>query len=197
MENLAAVRDAFLKRHAAQNNSEFLVYAGLDLRPLGRNGLRSSRGHGPCRSIGADRTISRADRFSCHHACFFRDHSRMSGDALARRKTRAARRSGILFRADGGLHRAHLRKSLLPRSPGSALVFRLPFLSWLRRREFRRLHPLAPGTISNRMPRQRFRIFNFGGPLCRLPSRVLVAPRSPFSSAQAFSAMDRSESLWR
>src|SRR5437879_1914318 len=160
VENLAAIRESLFERSAPENDPQLSLHAGFHLRPLGRNGLRSRRSHRACRNRGEDRTVGGANRLARHHACLFGDYSRLPGDALARGEARQARRFRIFLRADGGFHRAHLRKGFLSRSTGSALVLCLSFLSWIWRRKFCRLHALAPRTIPNRMPRQRFCFFH-------------------------------------
>ena len=144
VENLAAIRESLFERSAPENDPQLSLHAGFHLRPLGRNGLRSRRSHGARRSCREGRTVGGANRLARHHACLFGDYSRLPGDALARGEARQARRFRIFLRADGGLHCAHLRKSLLSRSARATLVFRLPFFSWFWRREFCRLHALAP-----------------------------------------------------
>src|SRR6266481_8393205 len=128
--DLAAIRETFLQGLAPQNNPEFFVHAGFDLRPLGRNGVRSGGGYGACGSGGEGRISGGAARFARDHASFFCDDSGLPGHAVARGKTRTARRFGIFFRADGCLHRANVWKNFLSRRCGASLVFCLPLLSW-------------------------------------------------------------------
>src|SRR5260370_3973900 len=184
MADLATVRGSFFQCDAPQNNSQFLVHAGLDLRALGWNRVRSCCSHRACRIVWKGRTIGRTTRFARHHACFFCDYPGLPSDALACRATRAARRFGIFLRANAGLHRAHVWKSFLSWCISASLVFRMSFLSGFRWREFCRLHSLAPRTISNRMPCQRVCLFHV---LCavwrsgnHLPGR---RRRTPFSIA--------------
>src|SRR5229473_1633093 len=116
---LETVRDSFFERDAPQNDSQFLVYAGFDLRPLGRNGLRSCCGDGACGSGREGWTIGGA-------ACFAGDHA-------------------SFFRADAGLYRALVWKGFLSRGGRASVVFCLPFLSWFRRSEFCGLHAVVAG----------------------------------------------------
>src|ERR1700730_1718435 len=153
--DLAAIRETFLQGLAPQNDSEFLVYASFDLWPLGRNGVRSGGGDGACGSGGEGWTSGGAARFAGDHASFFCDDFGLPGDAVACGKTRTARRIGVFFRADAGLHSAHVWKGFLSRGGRAAVVLCLPFLSWLWRREFCGLHALAPRAIPDGMPGER------------------------------------------
>jgi len=75
--------------------------------------------------------------------------------AVARGETRPPRRAGILFHANGVLHRADLWKGFLSRRGRPPLVLCLSVLSRFRRGEFCGLHTVAAGTISHRVPRKR------------------------------------------
>src|ERR1700731_2747675 len=158
--DLAAIRETFLQGLAPQNNPKFFVHAGFDLRPVGRNGIRSRCGDGACGSGREGRTSGGAARFARDHACFFCDDSGVPGHAVARGKTRAARRIGIFFRADGCLHRADVWKNFLSWRSSASLVFCLSFLSWFWWHEFCGLHAVASGAIPDGMPGARFRVFH-------------------------------------
>src|SRR5262249_10425310 len=84
-----------------------------------------------------------------------------------------------LFRADGLLHRADLRQSLLPRRDRPPVVLRLPLFPRVGRSQLRRLHPLAPRAISHRVPRQRFFLRHFLRAIRRCPHCLFGWCRSP------------------
>ena len=61
----------------------------------------------------------------------------------------------------------YFRQDFLSRAQRAPLVFRLPLLPGLGRRQLRRLHPLAARAISHRVPRQRLRLFHVVRPIWR------------------------------
>src|SRR5436190_1882796 len=160
LADMETAGDTFFERNAPQNDSEFLIHVSFHLRTLGRNGVRSGRGDGACGSGWPSGAPCDATRFERHDARFSCDDSGLPGDAVACGETRTARRIGIFFRADAGLHRAHVWKGFLSRGGRAAVVLCLPFLSWLWWREFCGLYAVAAGTISDGMPGERFRVFH-------------------------------------
>src|SRR6266571_9263133 len=165
LANLAAVCGTFFECAAAQNDSEFVVHVGVDLRPLGRNRVRSGCGDGAGGSDGQSWSASGAACFARDHVGFVRDDSRLPGDALAGGAIRKARCAGFLFCTDADVYRADVWKSLLPRCGCAAVVFRLPFLPRIWRREFCRVHALAAGAVPDGVPRERVCVFHFLRPL--------------------------------
>ena len=84
------------------------LWAGTVYVPAAITSLAEAGGHsGP--QVGATRLLGR-------HAGFVRYHSRLPGDAVARRTRGTTRGAGHFLHAHDGLHRAHLRQSVLSRS---------------------------------------------------------------------------------
>src|SRR5437016_2927442 len=166
-ENLEAIFRPFLEHAAPPNGSEFLVYARIDLRFVGGNGLCARRGDDAGGSGRENRTTGSAAGFARGDAGFLRDDSWLPGDAVARGKSRAPRRAGGLFRADACVHCADVRKGFLSRSSRASVVFCLSFLSRVGRRQFRRVHALAAGAVSYGVPRQRICLFYLARAFCR------------------------------
>src|SRR5439155_283116 len=121
-ENLEAIFRPFLEHAAPPNGSEFLVYARIDLRFVGGNGLCARRGDDAGGSGRENRTTGSAAGFARGDAGFLRDDSWLPGDAVARGKSRAPRRAGGLFRADACVHCADVRKGFLSRSSRASVV---------------------------------------------------------------------------
>src|SRR6266568_2439542 len=130
--DMATVCHTFFGRTAPQDDSEFFVHACLHLRSLGRNSVRSRGSDGAGRSGREDRTSGSAARFAGDHACFFRHHSRMPRDALARGKICKTWSVGLLLRPDARLHCPHIWQNLLSRTISPYLVLAARILRFIR-----------------------------------------------------------------
>jgi MFS transporter len=82
------------------------------------------------------------------------------------REARSAPDVGSVFRHHGYFDQRQFRFGFLPGSERNDLVFRRHVLPRNRRRELRHVHPLAAGTISDHVPRQRLRVCHFRRPVC-------------------------------
>src|SRR5262249_17809727 len=117
-------------------------------------------------SSGENRSGGGATCFARGDAGFIRNDSWLPGDAEARRKIRAPRRTGILFCVNAYFCSAYFWKGFLSRSRRTALVFRVPFLFGIWRGEFCGVHTLAARAVSYGVPRQRVCVFYFARSLC-------------------------------
>src|SRR6266849_3383357 len=157
--DLASVCGAIFKSVAAPHYPQRFVHAGVHLRAVGRHGVRAFRSNDTRGSGRARWSCGRTARFPRHYACSIRNHSGLLADAVAGRAAGPPRRARVLFHADADLHRAYLWESFLHGARGAAAVLCVLVFSWAWRREFRGVYVVAPGTISDGMPRQRVCVF--------------------------------------
>src|SRR5579872_1491864 len=155
MGSLAAFRGSFFRKMAQANHPQLTVYAGIDLRVVGRNRLCASGGYNALGSFGTCGHASCAIGLLGDDAGFLRDDIRMPGNAMVGRALWTARRAGIFLYFDDGVYRSHIWKSLLSGSSRPSLVFCLSVLSRIWWRELRRLHALVTGAIPHRVPSER------------------------------------------